>query len=395
MRLYSWLGTVLADAGATQTAGEMYSKWVTENSSAECGQLAAELDSLLDDCVRAASTGESRQEIGSLLNELSQIYTQALQHELDFFEQQPTGLDFHAGGLPSHALLEAARIIPPRVLIIAGSDSGGGAGIQADIKSCAAHGAFSTTAVTALTAQNSHGVQGIFPVPLDFVREQIRSVLGDIGTDVVKTGMLATSETVAAVVAGLREERNKVERWRRLLVVDPVMVSTSGHALLQAGVGAFLETLKSELFPLATIITPNLPEASLLLGGRVIDSVAAMEQAARDLCAMGPRWVLVKGGHLDTGAQTRSAEATDVLCDRETGLCQHFESSFIVTSHTHGTGCTLASSIAALLARGMDMAEAVGRAKEYVSGAIAASTDVALGSGAQGPMNHSWMHAEW
>ncbi|CAE7939063.1 TH1 [Symbiodinium necroappetens] len=265
-------------------------------------------------------------------------------------------------------LMSVARITPPRVLIVAGSDSGGGAGLQADLKSCTALGAFGTTAVTALTAQNSHGVQGIFPIPIDFLRSQMESVLTDFGTDVVKTGMLATSEIVSAVAASLKEHVAPAERWRRILVVDPVMVSTSGHALLQPDA---VESVRKELFPLATIITPNLPEARLLLGRDGIDTVEAMRQAARELAAMGPEWVLVKGGHLAESED--EMEATDVLCNGITGECTAYKSSMIKTSHTHGTGCTLASSIASCLARGMEMPMAVQEAKRYVSGAIAAS----------------------
>eukprot|EP00439_Symbiodinium_sp_Y106_P010287 s2643_g1.t1 len=282
-------------------------------------------------------------------------------------------------------LMSVARITPPRVLIVAGSDSGGGAGLQADLKSCTALGAFGTTAVTALTAQNSHGVQGIFPIPIDFLRSQMESVLTDFGTDVVKTGMLATSEIVSAVATSLKEHVAPAERWRRILVVDPVMVSTSGHALLQPDA---VESVRKELFPLATIITPNLPEARLLLGRDGIDTVEAMKQAARELAAMGPEWVLVKGGHLAESED--EMEATDVLCNGITGECTAYKSSMIKTSHTHGTGCTLASSIASCLARGMEMPMAVQEAKRYVSGAIAASAHLALGTGPQGPMNHSW-----
>jgi len=297
------------------------------------------------------------------------------------------------------SLLRAAKVVPPRVLIVAGSDSGGGAGIQADMKACTALGVFSTTAVAALTAQNTHGVHRVFPIPVDFVQQQMSAVLKDIGTDVVKIGMLATPEIVSCVAGALVEDVSAAERWRRRLVVDPVIVSSSGDVLLENGA---IESIKRFLFPMATIITPNLPEARALLGGREIDSVESMKQAARDLCAMGPSWALVKGGHLksmreQSGASggEDSGEATDVLCNRETGECLLFTSRLVDTSHTHGTGCTLASSIAAFIARGHTVREAVRDAKAYVAGAIEASAHLALGSGVQGPMNHCWQAAEW
>jgi len=180
------------------------------------------------------------------------------------------------------------------------------------------------------------------------------------------------------------------------------MVSTSGHVLLQSDA---IEVMKSELFPLATIITPNLPEAKLLLDGREICTVEAMKQAARDLCALGPQFVLIKGGHLEEMQKESPADsssqdahcgtATDILCYGEAGHCEAFTSELIQTCHTHGTGCTLASSIAAFLAIGHTVPEATRKAKDFVSGAILASAHMALGQGPQGPLNHCWERARW
>lgn len=396
MRLYRWLAVALAAAGALETTCETYQRWISEYSSQGFGELADELDSLLDACF-AGSQATPDQGEAALLTEMDGLYVQAMEHELAFFGQ--FGLDDAGQEAQRKALLRAARIVPPRVLIVAGSDSGGGAGIQADMKACAALGAFSTTAIAALTAQNSAGVQGIYPIPVEFVQQQMRSVLDDLGADVIKTGMLATSAIVRAVVAGLEDKTSSVERWRRRLVVDPVMVSTSGHQLLEDDA---VDSVKRHIFPIATIITPNLREASLLLEGRKIDSVEAMKQAAVDLCAMGPRWVLLKGGHMQevvleggAGAGAVSPESVDVLCDQRTGKCETFGSPFVETTHTHGTGCTLASSVAALLARGSTVPEAVREAKGYVHGAIASSAHLALGSGPQGAMNHSWQTVDW
>lgn len=276
-----------------------------------------------------------------------------------------------------------ASVEPPRVLIVAGSDSGGGAGIQADIKACDAHGAFSTTAIAALTAQNSQGVQGVFPVPPSFVREQMRSVLSDLGTDVVKTGMLGSAGIVSCVADELKLHLQTGRPFK--LVVDPVMVSTSGHKLLEDDA---VSSLKEELLPLAYMVTPNLPEASLLLG-RDVSGLEEMEKAAKDLCAMGPEWALVKGGH----STADDGKATDVLCSRDT--CVHLSGDVFETTHTHGTGCTLASSIAAQLACGAPVQQAVQRAKHYVSGAIKASVCMKMGSGPQGALNHLWEHHSW
>ncbi|KAI3425347.1 hypothetical protein D9Q98_009111 [Chlorella vulgaris] len=284
----------------------------------------------------------------------------------------------------------------PLVLAIAGSDSGGGAGVQADIKTCMASGVYATTAVTALTAQNTQGVAAVHVAPPEFVRAQMAAVLSDMGTDVVKTGMLPTPEIVEAVAAEL-QERGLVR-----LVVDPVLVSTSGDALAVSGV---VEALKTHLLPLATIVTPNVPEASKLLDGRSITDLAGMRAAAEALHRYGPQWVLIKGGHLVEGDEEAEVAAelglapppprvvTDVLFDGRSWF--ELTEPHISTGNTHGTGCSLASAIAAELAKGADVATAVKRAKKYVWRVLERSRDLPLGQGSQRPMNHGYALADW
>jgi len=250
---------------------------------------------------------------------------------------------------------------PPRILIVAGSDSGGGAGIQADIKTCFALGGHAATAVTALTAQNSLGVQGVWPTPVEGVREQIRSVLGDIGADAVKTGMLATAEIASAVADELDDSRLP-------LVVDPVCVSTTGAALLTPDA---LDVYRRRLIPAATVVTPNLAEVQALTGVEVSDR-AGLRAAAEAFTAMGARWVLVKGGHL-------AADAVDLLYDGSEAI--ELTSERIDTDHTHGTGCTLASAIATRLAYGDDVPTAVRAAKQFVTEAIRRSYPLGSGIG--------------
>jgi hydroxymethylpyrimidine/phosphomethylpyrimidine kinase len=256
-----------------------------------------------------------------------------------------------------------------RVLIVAGSDSGGGAGIQADIKTVTMFGAFAATAITALTAQNTEGVHGVLPIAPAFIRQQMEVVLDDIGADAVKTGMLhdaAVIETVAAVLA---------ERAPRTpLVLDPVMVAKGGASLIQADA---IETMKRRLLPRAAVLTPNLPEAEIL-SGRTIGDVAAMRAAAQALLALGCGAVLLKGGHLDGGT------VHDVLIT-PAGFTE-WESARIATRHTHGTGCTLASAIAAGLAQGMAVVAAVERARDYVQRAIASAPRLGRG---HGPLDHA------
>jgi hydroxymethylpyrimidine/phosphomethylpyrimidine kinase len=258
---------------------------------------------------------------------------------------------------------------PPAVLVIAGSDSGGGAGVQADVRTFAAHGVFPTTAITALTAQNTVGVESVFTVPAEVVAAQIDAVLADFEVRATKTGMLA-SAAIVEVVAD-RAASGALAG----LVVDPVMVASSGDRLLEADAeGAYVE----RLFPHAAVVTPNLREAEVLLG-RPLATVDDMGQAARDLAATGARAVLVKGGHL-TGE-----ESLDVLWD---GAQLHrFVGPRVATANVHGTGCSLASAIAAGLARGDDLVAAVDAAKRYVHRGLAAGAGWSLGRG-HGPIDH-------
>ena len=256
-----------------------------------------------------------------------------------------------------------------RVLIVAGSDSGGGAGIQADIKAVTALDGFAMTAITALTAQNTQGVFGVHPVPLPFLRQQIEVVMTDLGADVIKTGMLGDSATIAAVCDALTDFAPGVP-----LVLDPVMVAKGGHNLLAQEAVA---TLRQRLLPRAAVITPNLPEAEALTG-MTIASVEDMRVAAGILLSLGVPAVLLKGGHLAGDA------LTDLLATPD-GI-EAFTDTRIQTRHTHGTGCTTASAVAAGLAQGMSLRDAVVRARAYVRAAIA--TAPGLGSG-HGPLNHA------
>lgn len=256
-----------------------------------------------------------------------------------------------------------------RVLIVAGSDSGGGAGIQADLKAVTALGAFGMTAITALTAQNTLGVHGVMPVPADFIRQQMRVVLQDLGADAIKTGMLHDSATIETVCEEIAAGAPGVK-----LVADPVMVAKGGHRLLQADA---VEALRRRLLPLATIITPNLPEAEVLCGMEILDE-AAMRRAVPALRALGAHAVLLKGGHLE------GERVLDLLVTPEN--VEEFVAPRIETRHTHGTGCTLASAIAAGLAQGMALRDAVARARSYVRAAILAAPGYGQG---HGPLDHA------
>jgi hydroxymethylpyrimidine/phosphomethylpyrimidine kinase len=258
---------------------------------------------------------------------------------------------------------------PARLLIIAGSDSSGGAGIQADIKTADAFGVYAMTAITAITAQNTRGVTGIQAVSPKMVRDQILACLSDIGVDAIKTGMLANAAIVKTVAETLAEHASGVP-----LVVDPVMLSTSGAALLHK---AAEETIKEYLLPLATLVTPNIPETKRLTGIRGT-SRSEMRSAASRLRAMGAGAALIKGGH-----STR-ATIDDILVWE--GGEEIFAYPRIKTRHTHGTGCTLASAIACGLAQGLSIPLAVGRAREYVQAAI--ETAPGFGKG-HGPLNHA------
>lgn len=256
------------------------------------------------------------------------------------------------------------------VLSIAGSDSSGGAGIQADIKTIEALGLFAQTAVTALTAQNTTGVAGVFESTPEFVRAQMDAVFADIRPDAVKIGMVSSGDLVRAIASGLRSHGAKN------VVVDPVMVATSGSALMGEGVK---DVLVSELFPLARVVTPNIPEAEAL-SGVSISSKADMERAAQAISATTPGAVLVKGGH-----DVDATRADDLLYAE--GNCMWIPGVRIETSNTHGTGCTLSSAIACGLAEGYDVEDAVVRAKHYVAGALDAGLDMGQGCG---PLDHLW-----
>jgi hydroxymethylpyrimidine/phosphomethylpyrimidine kinase len=263
----------------------------------------------------------------------------------------------------------------PIAVSIAGSDPSGGAGIQADLKTFSALGVYGATIVTALTAQNTTGVQGIHDVPPDFVAAQIDSVFSDLSVGAVKIGMVSRPEVIEAIAAGLA--RHQVGP----VVVDPVMVATSRDRLID---DQAVSTLRERLFPLAILVTPNLPETAALLGEPVAMTEAEAADQARRLLAFGPRAVLVKGGH-GTGP-----ESTDLLVDAD-GL-RRFQAARLPTRNTHGTGCTLSSAIAAYLARGLSLDEAVAQAKTYLTNAIAAADRLAIGHGS-GPVHH--FHALW
>lgn len=255
----------------------------------------------------------------------------------------------------------------PRVLIIAGSDSGGGAGIQADLKTVSAFGAFGMTAITALTAQNTTGVFGVLEVDPAFVLKQIEVCLSDIGCDAIKTGMLSNPAIIEAVAEGIFEQKTS------RLVVDPVMIAKHGIPLLKPEAVA---ALKRRLLPLATVVTPNLHEAGALTG-REVNNLAQMKDSARAIHDLGPKNVVVKGGHLE-GA------AADVLYDG----CDFYEfpAERVASKNTHGTGCIFASAIAANLARDKTVVQAVTSAKEFVTAAIRAGLPIGKGCGPANPM---------
>lgn len=256
-----------------------------------------------------------------------------------------------------------------KALTIAGSDSGGGAGIQADLKTFQELNVFGMSVITVLTAQNTLGVQGVYPVPVETIEAQMDSVLSDIGADAVKTGMLYSAEIISRVASKLKEYK------LTNIVVDPVMFAKGGTPLLQKEA---MEVLKSELLPLAAMVTPNIPEACELTGMKQIRNLEEMVIAARKLHDLGAKHILVKGGHLDSG------EAIDVLFDGTDWL--PLRSYRIETKHTHGTGCTLSSAITAELAKDRTITEATITAKEFITAAISESLDI---GGGIGPTNHA------
>ncbi len=262
-----------------------------------------------------------------------------------------------------------------RVLTIAGSDSGGGAGIQADIKTISALGGFATSAITAITIQNTLGVSGVHPIPLDMIRGQIDAVLSDIGTDAIKIGMLHSAEVVEMIVERL--DHYKI----RNVVVDPVMVSTSGHKLIE---DSAIEILRSQLLPRARIITPNIPEAEILLGTKINDQ-GELSQLAKELSPNSTCSVLLKAGHLTDDL------LTDIFYNAEDRTTTELTSNRITTPNTHGTGCTLSSAVATFLAYGALPTEAATRGKEYINRAITSGADYSIGAG-HGAVDHLF---EW
>ena len=267
----------------------------------------------------------------------------------------------------------------PIAVTIAGSDSSGGAGIQADLKTFSALGVYGASVITALTAQNTRGVTAIHPVPADFVAAQIEAVFGDFAVGAVKIGMLGNADVIAAVAAGLA-------RYRQIpVVLDPVMVATSGHRLLDPGAIAVLRT---ELLPQAQVITPNLPEAAALLDAAEATCETEMQRQAERLLALGARAVLLKGGHAG------GPESVDLFVTAQAVV--RLVAPRFATRNTHGTGCTLASAIAAGLAKGEDLLDAVHNAKHYITGAIAAADRLAVEperEGGHGPVHH--FHKWW
>ncbi len=259
----------------------------------------------------------------------------------------------------------------PKAMTIAGSDSGGGAGIQADLKTFAAFGVFGTSVITAVTAQNTVGVTGVHEIPVDLIVAQIHSVLDDIGADAVKTGMLSSTQAIEVVSEEMA--RRSVER----LVVDPVMVAKSGDRLLRQDA---VSALRTKLIPLATVVTPNIPEAETVAGMKINTEEEARE-AARKIVGMGAMSVVVKGGHLD-------GPPVDLLYDGRDFIV--FPGERIDTRNTHGTGCTFASAIAAGLAKEKSLTEAIADAKEYVTEAIRHADLMGQVGQGHGPLNHFW-----
>ena len=258
-----------------------------------------------------------------------------------------------------------------RVLTIAGSDSGGGAGIQADLKTFAANGCYGMSVITALTAQNTQGVTAIHALPPSFAVEQMTAVFTDIGADAVKIGMLYSAELIEAVAEGLNQFH------AHNIVLDPVMVAQSGDKLLQ---DSAIQAVKDHLMPVADVVTPNLPEAEVLLG-RKIESFEDVKRAARELASNGGRSILIKGGHM------AESNSTDLLYLTEEDRFVILEAERIDSRNNHGTGCTLSSAIAANMARGSDIEAAVGKAKTFISNAIRAGAAYKIGHG-HGPVHH-------
>ncbi len=259
-----------------------------------------------------------------------------------------------------------------RVLSIAGSDSGGGAGIQADIKAISACGAYAATAITAVTVQNTQGVRDVFPIPAEVIAAQIDAVMEDIGADAIKIGMLHSAAVIEVVCRAIDKHK---PRW---VVLDPVMVSTSGHRLIEQEA---IDLLCSELIPRCSIITPNIPEAEIIDQSAILDGLS-MDSVARNITKRFGVSTLLKAGHL-VGCD----ELVDVLCNAADGSVELLSAPYIETRNTHGTGCTLSAALAAQLAKGLPMVEAVRAAKEYLHNALVAGAKLTIGKG-HGPVDH-------
>jgi len=265
-------------------------------------------------------------------------------------------------------------ISPPIVLTIAGSDSGGGAGIQADIKAISATGGYACSVITAITAQNTQSVSAIFPIPLEYIAKQLDAVFLDLNIVAVKIGMLVDIDIIKLIA-------QKIKKYRPLfVVVDPVMVATSGDLLLPCSA---MNTVKSELFPLAHLITPNIPEAAVLTGQKYALEMDNMDVFIEPLRALTPNAILLKGGHL-----TMDVKSVDLLITQDS--IEAFSNPRIETNNTHGTGCTLSSAIASYSAQGHDLFQSVMLAKKYISLAIAHADELSVGQG-HGPVNHFFL----
>lgn len=263
-----------------------------------------------------------------------------------------------------------------RVLTIAGSDSGGGAGVQADIKTISACGCYAASAITAITVQNTLGVTAVHPVPVEIIEQQIAAVIEDIGVDAIKIGMLHSSEVIQGV-------RKMLDRFQvRNVVLDPVMVSTSGHRLIEESAVA---SLISDLLPKARVITPNIPEAEILLGGVKLENQTQLPEAARALAEKSGSSVLLKAGHLTED------RLVDIFFDVEDGKMYELPSVRIHTRNTHGTGCTMSSAFASMLAKGLPLPEAAAAAKQYINDAIVSGANYEIGHGF-GPVDHFYNH---
>lgn len=277
-----------------------------------------------------------------------------------------------SANLKSASLINSPIIKSPIALTIAGSDSSGGAGIQADLKTFSALGVYGATVITAITAQNTQGVRAVEALPPSLVQQQIQAVLDDLKVNAIKTGMLHNSEIIEVVT-------NTIKTTDVALIVDPVMLASSGDSLLDGEKTSVINSIKKNLLPIATLVTPNLDEAAALLNSSIAESIDEMEQQAKRLLMLGCKSVLLKGGHLN------SKYSADVFASQTE--VKRFEFEKVQTQNTHGTGCTLASAIAAGLAKGQNLQKAIAEARHYIHSCLVYADKLTIGSGA-GPVNH-------